>query len=232
ANYVLAQIRTPKGASTAASILVTAQDLFFTLAPASNPAEMVAFIKKTLPDYYKAEGPPSTVTLAGKPFVRLDYLSPVAQLHWTVLVTQLRCHTVQFIFSSSDTALLERLVRGLDAMKMPETIGESGGGTVPLCVADYALGENVLSRPAPTVEQRYNAIPVRFIIGKDGHVRHVHVISAFPEQTSAINAALMKWTFKPYLQDGQPIEIETGMMFGTGAGRPKLQAGAPLATRN
>jgi hypothetical protein len=224
-NYVLAQIRTPKGAPVGGNILITAQDLFFTLAPASSPAEMVAFIKKTLPDDYKTEQAPSELTLAGHRFARFDYMSPVAQLHWTVLATEIRCHTVQFIFSSSDTALINRLVAAVGTMTMPGSLSGTGGGATPVCVADYALGDHVLSRPDPSVVQRFNPIPVRVIIGKNGHVQHVHVISAFPEQAAAIQDALRKWTFKPYLQDGQPIDIETGIMFGTGPSRK----GAPTA---
>lgn len=50
-------------------------------------------------------------------------------------------------------------------------------------------------------------------------MKHVHVVSAFPEQSAAVVAALMKWRFKPYLKNGKPMEIETGILFGSGNGR-------------
>jgi hypothetical protein len=61
---------------------------------------------------------------------------------------------------------------------------------------------------------RYNSIPVRVIVGSDGRVKHAHLLSAFPDQSQAILAALRTWRFKPYRRDGKAVEIETGMVFG------------------
>ena len=64
-------------------------------------------------------------------------------------------------------------------------------------------------------EHRFNRVPVRIIIDKEGKVKHIHFLSAFPDQEKAITDALRKWKFKPYVKDGKPAEIETGIMFGT-----------------
>lgn len=61
---------------------------------------------------------------------------------------------------------------------------------------------------------RYNPIPVRFVVGSDGRVKHVHLLSAFPDQTEAIITALREWRFKPYRRQGKAVAVETGMMFG------------------
>jgi hypothetical protein len=63
-------------------------------------------------------------------------------------------------------------------------------------------------------DRRFNPIPVRIIIDTEGKVKHVHFLSAFPEQAKGITDALLQWRFKPYLRDGQPVEVETGIMFG------------------
>jgi len=55
---------------------------------------------------------------------------------------------------------------------------------------------------------------VRIIIDKDGKVKHIHFLRAFPDQSAVITPALLQWRFKPYLKDGQPVEVETGIMFG------------------
>ena len=55
---------------------------------------------------------------------------------------------------------------------------------------------------------------MRIIIDKEGKVKHIHFLSAFPDQAKAITDALGKWKFKRYLRDGQPVEVETGLMFG------------------
>ena len=118
-------------------------------------------------------------------------------------------------------------------MKLPEEAsptGGTGGGGVPVCIKDYASDENVIERVDPVFsEQRFNPVPVRIIIDKQGKVKHIHFLSAFPDQTKAISDALSQWKFRPYLRDGQPVEVETGIMFGRAphpiapAGRAGLQ---------
>jgi hypothetical protein len=55
---------------------------------------------------------------------------------------------------------------------------------------------------------------VRIIIDKAGKVRHIHFLSAYPEQEKAISDALKQWQFRPYERNGQRFEVETGIMFG------------------
>jgi protein TonB len=101
-------------------------------------------------------------------------------------------------------------------MNLPPADAQADGDTVPVCVKDYAAGNNVISRVDPVFTQRrFNAIPVRIVIGKDGKVKHIHLISAFPDQAKVITDALNQWTFKPYLRNGHPVEVETGILFGT-----------------
>jgi hypothetical protein len=218
--YVLAQIRpadTFKGTSRG-SILIAAQDLFFTIAPARNTLELINYTKEKLNSEYQVEQPPALVSIASHSFVRFAYGSPVAELHWQVLATQIRCHMVQFVFTSRDTKLLESLIQEMDKTTLPAEAGPvsgKGGGDAPACVKDYASGENVMARVDPVfAERRFNAVPVRIIIDKQGRVRHIHFLSAFPEQEKAITDALGQWRFRPYLRDGNPIEVETGIMFG------------------
>jgi hypothetical protein len=63
-------------------------------------------------------------------------------------------------------------------------------------------------------ERRFNPVPVRIIIDKQGKVKHIHFLSAFPDQAKAITDALFQWRLRPYLRDGKPVEVETGIMFG------------------
>jgi hypothetical protein len=216
--YVLTLLRPGpdyKGASRG-TLLVTAQDMFFTPLPVHTAKESIEYTKETLQADYKAEHPPSQVTLADRAFTRFDYNSPVAQLHWHVLATESRCHTIRFVFTSPDPSLLDTLVKGMDAMKIADA-------DAPVCVPDYAQGANVTYKVDPVLTvQKFNPIPVRLIIGKSGKVQHVHVISAFPEQARVITESLLQWRFKPYLRDGQPVEVETGMMFNATHAKPTI----------
>jgi hypothetical protein len=218
--YVLAQIRpadTFKGTSRG-SILIAAQDLFFTLTPARNALEWINFSKDNLNADYNVEQSPTEVRVAGHSFVRFDYVSPVAQLHWSVLATEIRCHAVQFVVTSRDTQLTESLIQGMNNMNLPAEAGPtlgSGGVDVPVCIKDYASGENVMERVDPIfTERRLNPVPVRIIIDKEGKLKHIHFLSAFPEQAKAITDALFQWRFRPCVRDGHAVEVETGIMFG------------------
>ncbi|HEV3037152.1 MAG TPA: hypothetical protein VHA33_05130 [Candidatus Angelobacter sp.] len=119
-----------------------------------------------------------------------------------------------------DTKALEELIKDMDSkMKLQLEASTSGGGSVPVCIKGFASGENVIERVEPVLtERRYNAIPVRLIIDKQGTIKHIHFLSAFPEQEKAISDALKQWRFRPYERDGQRLEVETGIMFG----RPSL----------
>lgn len=235
--YVLAQLRpsdTFKGADKGL-ILIGAQDVFFSVVPAENAMELINYTKTTLRPEYKAEHPPTEVKVADRTFARFDYVAPAIDLHWYVLATEIRCHVVQFTFISHDTKLLDSLIQDMNKMTLPPETGvasRTGGGDSPVCIKDYASGDNVTSKVDPVFgEHRFNPVPVRIIIGKDGKVKHVHFISAFPDQSKAIADALMQWTFKPYLRNGRPAEVETGIMFGASPGKriPATSSAAPAA---
>jgi hypothetical protein len=218
--YVLAQIRPAQTSrqTIPGTVLITAQDMFFAPTPAGNALEMINYTRDTLRADYKVEWPPAQVEIAKRSFVRLGYVSPSAELHWYVLATQIRCHMVQFIFTSRDTRLIGSLARAMNNMKLP-AVGDltsgTGGDDLPVCIKDYASGENVVERVDPVLtEHRFNSIPVRVIIDANGKVKHIHFISAFPEQAKGITDALLQWRFKPHLINGRPVEVETGILFG------------------
>jgi hypothetical protein len=223
-SYVLAQIspaNTFRGPARG-TVLITAQDLFFTPIPANNAAELINYMKDHLRADYKVEIPPTETRIAGRLFTFFAYRSPVAQLHWYVLATEIRCHAVQIVLTSRDTKLLEDLMRDMNKMNLPaeaSPVAGIGGGAVPVCVKDYARDENILARVDPVfTEHRFNLVPVRFIIDKEGKVKQIHFLSAFTDQAKVISDALGKWKFKPYRREGQSVEVETGILFGRSPG--------------
>jgi hypothetical protein len=207
-----------KGENTG-SIMFTAQDMFFTPLPVANARQLVNYSKNHLPDYYQVELKPTQTTIGGKSFTFFAYWSPEAELHWYVLATQIRCHTVEIVLMGRNPKSLQDLVLDMgNKMKLPDeasSTGGTGGGSVPVCIKDYAAGDNVLQRVEPVLAQRrFNSIPVRIIIDKAGKVRHIHFLSAYPEQEKVISDALKQWQFRPYERNGQRFEVETGIMFG------------------
>jgi hypothetical protein len=191
-----------------AHVLMTAQDLFFSLAAAADAKDLVATARRGLETHYEIESGPDEVTMAGRKFHRLAYRAPRSGLQWRVLSTDTRCHALTFTFTGTDTAVLDAAERGLDAISLART--------APACVDDYARGDNIVEQTDPSIDtHRYNTIPVRVIIDANGRVKHVHVLSAFPEQSQAIISALRTWRFKPYRVNGKAVTVETGVVFGT-----------------
>ncbi len=211
--YVLAQMES-KDSSRAADrghLLIAAQDLFFSLLPVRSAAELISYYQQHLSVEYRVERPPDNLRIANREFAGLDYLSPEAGLHWHVLATEIRCHVVQFIFTGATAKSFDRLAETVNTMTQP-------GADSPLCLKDFATADRVIEREDPVFsEPRFNPIPVRIVIDKDGRVKHIHFLSAFPEQAKNIGDALLRWRFKPYLVNGQPVEVETGLLFGRSA---------------
>jgi Gram-negative bacterial TonB protein C-terminal len=234
-RYVLAEIRpaaTFKGPARG-TILITAQDMFFTPIPGNNALELVNYSKDHLQADYKIEMPPTPTKINDHPFTFFAYWSPVAELHWYVLSTEIRCHAIDIILTSRDTKMLESLVLDLNKMKLPAEAGPTagtGGGDVPVCIKNYASDANVTARVDPIfTDHKFNPVPVRIIIDKEGKVKHIHFLSAFPDQAKAITDAMAQWRFKPYRRNGQPVEVETGIMFGR-AQFPQSHSTAATAT--
>jgi hypothetical protein len=226
-RYVLAQF-VPTDTFTGpfrGSVLITADDLFFTPFPVTRGEELVDYTKEHLQEDYKVERPPAQMTLGGRSFRFFAYSSPAAELHWYVFATQIRCHAIEIVLSSSDTKLIQHLMQDLNAMTFPPEDALADGDAVPVCVKDYANGKNVMKRVDPIFSERhFNTVPVRIVIGKDGNVEHIHFLSAFPDQAKAITDALGQWSFRPYLKNGQPVEVETGIEFGYTARVPASAA--------
>ena len=228
-RYVLAQLRpvdTFKGAR--GTILVTAQDMFFNPLPGDSAVELINYSKDHLQADYKVEMQPTPTKIADRPFTFFAYWSPVAELHWYVMATEIRCHAVEMVLSSRDTKLLENLVLDLNKMKLTADAGPAGGGSAPVCIRDYATDANVIAKVDPIFsEHKFNQVPVRIIIDKQGKVKHIHFLSAFPDQAKVITDALNQRRLKPNRQDGKLVEVETGLMFGRGQRSRSYQATVP-----
>jgi hypothetical protein len=191
-----------------AHVLVTAQDFFFSLLETADAKELVASMRDGLEPVYQLEGEPDQVTIAGRTFHRLRYRAPRSGLHWRVLSTDTRCHALTFALTGTDIAALDAAEKAMRGMSL-ET------ANTPVCVSGYANGENVVEKTAPVFStHHFNTIPVRVLVGTDGKVKYVHLLSAFPEQSQAIIEALRTWRFKPYKVGGKAVEVETGIVFG------------------
>ncbi|HEV7487565.1 MAG TPA: hypothetical protein VGQ65_18000 [Thermoanaerobaculia bacterium] len=211
-SYVLTQFafwdREPQRVK--AHVLVSAQDLFFSANAAQSARELMASLRRGVVPQYEIERGPEEVKIASRTFYRVAYGAPIVGLHWRVLSTDARCHALTFTFTGRDKAALDAAERAMSGISLAKE------SDAPLCVKGYAHGDNVIEKTEPYLAtRRFNTIPVRVTIDGEGRVKHVHLLSAFPDQSEAIISALRAWRLKPYIVDGKPSEIETGLVFGT-----------------
>jgi hypothetical protein len=216
--YVLAAIDGTKASS--ATMLAVAQDQFFSAKPLSNVADAAADFHDAMvgtPDL-SIDRTPAAVRIGGHDFLRLDYHAGGLYRVW--LATELRCHVASFNITGTDRATVDRIADSLQAMSLrtqssTQTVSISDAErTPPLCMKDYVTAQNTVRRVDPLLVDLNGAtVPVRIIIGPDGKVLHVHVISATPAQRRAIEEALMHWEFRPLELMGRPTEVETGLAF-------------------
>lgn len=193
-----------------AHVLVSAQDLFFSAIPALSTKDLMASIRRGVVPQYEIERGPEEVKIGSRTFYRVAYGTPLLGLHWRVLATDARCHALTFTFTGRDQAALDAAERAMSGISLPKD------SEAPLCVKGYADGDHVVEKTEPYFRtRRYNTVPVRVTIDGEGRVKHVHLLSAFPDQSDAILAALREWRLKPFLVDGKPAEVETGLVFGT-----------------
>lgn len=50
---------------------------------------------------------------------------------------------------------------------------------------------------------------MQVLVGKDGNVQDVRVVSGIPQLASAAKAAVCQWRYRPMLQEGEPVEVLT-----------------------
>jgi hypothetical protein len=207
-------------------MLIVAQDEFFSVKPLSNVADVAADFQDAIagiPDL-SIDRRPAGITIGGQSFLRLDHHAGGLYRVW--LATELRCHVVSFNITGTDQAKLDRISDFLHAMSLTRSETQTGGisgaeRTTPVCIKDYVTAQTTVHRVDPVLVDPIGlTVPVRIIIGTDGKVLHVHVISATPAQRRAIEEALTHWEFRPPELMGHPTEVETGLAFEFKSRRP------------
>jgi hypothetical protein len=207
--YVLATI-VPMGEFTG-TIVVAAQDIFFAAKPLDDLMAVAGEFTRSisLVDGMTVDRPPAEVRIGGRFFSRVDFSG--VGLFRSTLTTKVRCHFVTFNLTAKTPELLAGLLRSLD--DLGPASNHDVGRIDPVCVANYANAEHLLSKidPAP-VSPSFIPIPVRVVVGSNGDVEHVHVIRATIAQRDSIERALGQWKLKRHEVDGRADEIETGVL--------------------
>jgi len=91
----------------------------------------------------------------------------------------------------------------------------AAGAKVPVRVSGGVMAGNVLSRVQPVYpqdakdEKVVGAVVLGAVISKDGLIQKLQVVSGPDKLRRSSLDAVRQWTYKPYLLNGNPMEVET-----------------------
>jgi len=109
---------------------------------------------------------------------------------------QTRCHVVQIVLTSRDTKLLERLI--FDVKQDEVARGGQSHSEHRRCGSCLHQGLRHRQKRHRTLLTQSSPSTVQLCSGsdhyyKEGEVKHIHFLSAFPDQAKAITDALLQW---------------------------------------
>jgi TonB family protein len=210
-------------------VLVKDRDFWFPPAPAtsseSEPAEQIApeaqtqaqtqttTAKPSVPQHSKAKPhtpPPAAVTPSPAPA-----LAPVVTSRTVLPPLEVE------VVAGDEHRTIQAGTNSVKVDLQPRTpviSGSSDSGEIADATGRVHLSAGaaqIISRP---VEPNYpllakqmkvqGAVVLEALIGRDGNIQDLHILSGPPILSSAAREAVKQWRFKPYLQSGQAVETE------------------------
>jgi protein TonB len=89
--------------------------------------------------------------------------------------------------------------------------------TGPMHLSSGVVAGMIISRPEPVyppiakAAHVQGAVILHAIISKQGTIEQLSVISGNGMLVNAARDAVMRWRYKPYILDGEPVEVETSI---------------------
>ena len=93
--------------------------------------------------------------------------------------------------------------------------GTAAGSSQPVSVAEGVARGMLIHMvhpvypPSARMHHIEGTVVLQGLIGKDGKVKNLAAISGLEPLTSAAIGAVQQWPYKPYLVNGQPVEVLT-----------------------
>lgn len=103
----------------------------------------------------------------------------------------------------------------IGASAPPPTLRESQGNGPTPRVASGVMAGQLLTHANPVYPEDakhagiQGAVILKARIGKDGTIKDLAVLSGPPELAPSAIDAVRQWTYKPYLLNGEPVEVDT-----------------------
>jgi protein TonB len=121
---------------------------------------------------------------------------------------------------TSDNSIKVDMQPGSPAQPASPAAGQAGGGAGPATDASERVRlssdtAQVISQPVrvsyPTLARQMKvqgSVVLQALVGKDGLIQDLRVLSGPAILSSAAQEAVKQWRFKPYYQNGQPVETQ------------------------
>ncbi len=87
----------------------------------------------------------------------------------------------------------------------PTRVRVSGGVTEGMLVHRVQPNYPPLARQA----RIYGSVVLQAVISKTGTIENLHLVSGHPMLTQAAMDAVKQWRYRPYILNGEPVEVET-----------------------
>ena len=84
-----------------------------------------------------------------------------------------------------------------------------------LTVSSAVMSRNLLTKavpiypPAAKKAKIQGTVVLSVVIGEDGNIKNIEVVSGPNELQQSSIDAVRQWTYKPYLLNGDPVEVKT-----------------------
>ena len=107
------------------------------------------------------------------------------------------------------------MVLSMHVNASPAATGDKAPPHGPLNVSASAMAGNKISGPIPKYPAAakkariQGSVVLDAVISKDGAVENLTVISGPPELQQSSLDAVRQWTYKPFLLNGDPVEVKT-----------------------
>jgi TonB family protein len=83
-----------------------------------------------------------------------------------------------------------------------------------ICVSEKILHDLLVQRVAPKLPDTPNAngeVALHLVVAKNGRPARISVISGDPALTHSAVRAVKQWLFKPYIYNGEYVEMESDL---------------------
>ena len=101
------------------------------------------------------------------------------------------------------------------AISAPASAASTQQSNGPVRIAAGIVAGQIISKVNPVYPEEAKAqgiqgsVVLHAIIGRDGTIQELTVVSGPPELTASAMDAVKQWTYQPYLLNGDPVEVDT-----------------------